>query len=151
MPKPRTLKDLVTYLRTVGGEVKSRARRSDKANATLLEHRIREHIVRDDLPLEALSAEWVSFKIRTEGKGQHLWYTGQYLANFEITPTRGGYVVGTSRPVVDTSFNLPEYLESRFPVWRLTLDETQPVMRRNYGEAVSSALSARPMKALVTK
>jgi hypothetical protein len=114
------------------------------ANAQLLGSRIREHIVRDDLPLRALSQGWIAQKQAGGGRKNHLWWTGQYLANFAIEQLpNDGAVVGTRRPTDNPTFNLPEYLEREFPVWRLTLDECEPIFERNYNEAFNAAIEGR--------
>ena len=113
------------------------------ANAQLLGSRIREHIVRDDLPLTALSPEWVRFKLSRGKPRAHLHYTGNYLSNFRVERIKGGFTVGTNRPTVSSSFNLPEYLESKYPVWQLSADEARGDTERNAQEAVDATLDAR--------
>jgi hypothetical protein len=112
----------------------------------MLGSRIREHIARDDLPLDALSPQWIAFKLSRGKPRNHLWYTGDYLSRFRVEAIRDGYTVGTNRPVMRSSFNLPRYLEERFPVWRLTLDETKREARANAAEALEAAIKARAPK-----
>lgn len=144
MPGPRNLAELQLFLRDGGKKLKAAGRAANRANAQLLGSTVRTHITKDDLPLEALSDEWVAFKLRTGKHAQHLWYTGEYLANFNIVASGGdAFTVGTNRPVVSSTFNLPQYLESRFPVWRLSIDETRQDMAANYREAVAAELQGR--------
>ena len=116
-----------------------------RANAELTGSRIREHIVRDDLPLTALSPEWIEFKLSEGRPRNHLWWTGEYLSNFDVIKDGLGFSVGTSRSA--NSFpsgqwdNLPELLEHRFPVWQLTLDEIKPDIAANYAEATRAMIA----------
>jgi hypothetical protein len=119
------------------------ALRSAKANAELTGSKVREHIVRDDLPLEALSDDWVRFKLSGGFKANHLWYTGEYLANFDVGQEGLSFVVGTNRPTKNGNFNLPELLEERFPVWRLTLDEIERDLETNASEAMAAVIDGR--------
>jgi hypothetical protein len=119
-------------------------RAAARASAELLGSRIRRHIQLDDLPLQALSQEWLRQKAADGANPNHLWYTGAYQANFGLTDTPTGTVVGTNRPVAgQPSFNLPEWLERNYPVWRLTLDECEPLFEWNYLEAVRAAMEGR--------
>jgi hypothetical protein len=127
------------FLAGFGADLEKHGLAAAQANAELTGSKVREHITKDDLPLTALSLDWIQFKLSHGFKSNHLWYTGQYLANFGITRGTNSVTVGTNRPTKNSGFNLPELLEQHYPVWRLTLDELEPLLRANYLAAVKAA------------
>lgn len=136
-----TLTAFVRLLQQIPQQLERYLMEACEANAQMLGSRIRLHIERDDLPLQALSYEWLRQKANQGAPKNHLWYTGEYLANFAIEKLRDGYAVGTHRPVRgQPGFNLPEWLERNYPVWRLTLDALDPHLQKNIERAVEAAI-----------
>lgn len=146
MPKV-TVQQFVAFLGVFPSNLEKLALEAAEANAQLTGSRVREHVVKDDLPLTALSPSWIKFKLAHGYKQNHLWYTGQYLANFGVQPVPHGFEVGTNRPAKGFPSggwkNLPELLEHHYPVWQLTLDELEPIIKTNWLEALDAAANQR--------
>ena len=147
MGKKVTPAEFARWARVTAEKLKATPREAQRANARLLASVLREHITRDDLPLEALSPAWLAHKASKGFDKAHLRYTGAYLGNMIVASLPGGAFVGTSRPAKGFPTakyqSLPELLEAHYPVWRLSLDERQAQFKANLAEAVSAALESR--------
>lgn len=143
-----TLKEFQRLIeRAVKTNLREKATEACEASAKMVGFRITRHIRADDLPLTALSPEWIAYKLSGGYPRNHLMYTGLYLRNMNHQPIRNGHEVGTNRPVKGQSgFNLPEFLEGNYPVWQLTLDEVQPIIESNALEGVKAGVLHTPAR-----
>ncbi|HEX2864263.1 MAG TPA: hypothetical protein VHN99_06820 [Deinococcales bacterium] len=157
MGRTVTAQEFANFARGLVRKLEATPRGAMIANARLLESVLREHLVRDNLPLDALSPSWLAHKASHGYDKAHLRYTGQYLGNLALVPLKDGAFIGTSRPVpspldphpAKSGFprgqwqSLPQLLEAHYPVWRLTLDECQAHFKANVKEALAAAVDGR--------